>query len=85
ISTDVFVEALVENTGDGPSGDANVEVDWYNEGGNFLDNDSSRLASLPAGETWEARVNFLGSGGEEVDDFEIDGEFDTEPRAVNPE
>lgn len=84
-STDVYVEAIVENTGDGPSGDAEISVDWYNEAGDYLDNSSALLASLPAGETWEARPSFLGSGAEEVDDFDVTGEFDTEPKAVNPE
>jgi len=74
-STDVYVEATVENTGEVPSGDIELQADWYNSDGNYLDNDTGRLASLGAGETWAARVYHLGTGAEDIDDYEIEGEY----------
>jgi len=75
-STDVYVEATVENTGDAPSGDVQLQADWYDGDGNYLDNDTGRLSTLGVGETWSARVYHLGSGAENIDDYEIEGEFD---------
>lgn len=75
-STDVYVEAIVENTGEVPSGAVRLQADWYDGDGNYLDNDTDRLTMLGEGETWSARVYYLGSGAEDIDDYEIEGEFD---------
>ncbi|WP_241431450.1 FxLYD domain-containing protein [Natrialba hulunbeirensis] len=75
-STDVYVEATVENSGEVPSGDIELQADWYDEDGNYLDNDNARLTSLKDGETWLARIYFLGTDAEDVDDYELEGEFD---------
>lgn len=83
--TDVYVEALIENTGDAPSGNIELQADWYNADGNYLDNDIGWLVSLAPGESWQARVYYLGSNGEEVEDYEFEGEFDEEPANVNPD
>jgi hypothetical protein len=80
-STDVYVLATVENTGDAASGQINLTAEWYDDSGNFLDNDDAYLASLGAGETWSARVFYLGSDGGQVADYEFSGEFNTEPPA----
>lgn len=74
-TTDVFVEVTVDNTGDAPSGDVELQVDWYDADGNYLDNDTGRLTTLGAGETWSARVYHLGTAAEDIDDYEIEGEF----------
>ena len=84
-TTEAYVEATVENTGDAPSGTVELSVDWYDGDENYMDNDSWYLQSLGAGETWAARVYFLGTGAEEVESYEIDGEFDTEPPSFDPE
>lgn len=83
--TDVYVEAVIENTGDAPSGNIEVQADWYNADGNYLDNDIGWLVSLAPGESWESRVYYLGSNPEEVEDYEFEGEFDEEPADVDPE
>lgn len=74
-STDVYVKLDVENVGDAPTGWVNLDVRWFNEAGDFLDDRTGRLYTLGAGETWAARVYHLGSGSEEVSDFELEGEF----------
>ncbi|ADJ16678.1 hypothetical protein C497_06094 [Halalkalicoccus jeotgali B3] len=83
--TDVYVEALIENTGDAPSGNIELQADWYNADGNYLDNDIGWLISLAPGESWEARVYYLGSNPEEVEDYEFEGEFDEELTNPNPD
>lgn len=84
-STDVYVAATVENTGSAPSGVVELTADWYDADGNYLDNDKEFLQSLGAGETWAARVHHLGSDSEQVDGYEFDGRFGTEPPERNPE
>jgi hypothetical protein len=84
-STDAYIAATIENTGDGASGMIELTADWYDEAGDYMDNDSAYLRSLGAGETWAARVYFLGSGAEEVDSYEIDGEFETDHPTFDPE
>lgn len=74
-STEVYVEATIENTGDAPSGNIELQADWYDSDDNYLDNDRSWLISLGAGETWEGRIHYLGSNSEDVDDYELEGEF----------
>lgn len=86
ISTTVYVEAMLENTGAGPSGRIDLEVDWYDEDGNYLDDGRTWLLTLPAETEWEAHIYHLGSGDEDVADYEIDGEFGLErPDAFDPE
>lgn len=84
-STDVYVAATVENTGDAPSGTTEIVADWYDADDNYMDDSSAYLQSLGAGETWAARIYFLGTGAEEVDDYEVSGEFDTDPQTFDPE
>lgn len=83
--TDVYVEAIVENSGDAASGNIEVQADWYDEDGNYLDNDTAYLTTLQAGETWECRVYYLGSDAEEVADYEVGGEFYARSGEINPE
>lgn len=85
VSTDVYVEALIENTGDAQSGNIELQADWYDSDGNYLDNDNSWLVSLGAGESWEARIYHLGSNSEDIDDYELEGEFAEEPADINPD
>jgi len=84
-STDVYVAATVENTGDAPSGTVELTADWYDADENYMDNDSEYLQSLGAGETWAARVYHLGTSAEDVDSYEVEGEYDTEPKSFDPE
>lgn len=85
ITTDVYVDATVENTGDMPTGTIELTADWYDDDGNYLDNDSGYLESLGPGETWDAQVRHLGSDSEAVADYELDGEYETEPPEFDPE
>lgn len=84
-TTDVFVEFEVVNDGDGPSGDIEIGVDWYDEGGDYLGDANARLATLGAGETWLGRVYQLGTEAEDVDDYEIEGEFSHDPPSEAPD
>lgn len=83
--TDVYIETLIENTGDATSGNIELQADWYNADGNYLDNARAWLVTLGAGESWEARIYYLGTGSEDVDDYELEGEFDEDPADVNPD
>ncbi|WP_152424864.1 FxLYD domain-containing protein [Natronococcus jeotgali] len=83
--TDVFVEATVENTGDAASGTTELQVDWYDADGNYLDNSTTWLQTLGSGETWISNVHYLGTNEEEVADYEIEGEFTEEAREFNPD
>lgn len=74
-STTVYVEATVENSGSAPSGTVELQADWYDSDGNYLNNDTGRLTSLGDGETWAARVYYLGTNAESIADYEIEGEF----------
>lgn len=78
--TDVFVAATVENSGDEASGSVELQADWYDEEGNYLDNSISRLNSLNAGDIWQGRVYYLGTNEDSIDDYEIEGEFDETPQ-----
>ncbi|WP_247001059.1 FxLYD domain-containing protein [Halosolutus gelatinilyticus] len=74
-STDVYVATTVENGGDLPSSNVVLQVDWYDEDGNYLDSDIGRLTTLGDGETWAARVYYLGTDTGNVADYELEGEF----------
>jgi hypothetical protein len=84
-STDVYVRAVVENTGDAASGTLRIQVDWYNEDGNYTDNSSAHLRTLEPGETWIAHVYSYSMDGEGAEEYEIEGEFEEEPRDYDPE
>lgn len=83
-ATDAWVEFAVENTGDGPSGEIVITSEWYDEAGDFLGDMDERLVGLGAGETWVGRVYAL-TEAENVDDFELSGEFGTEAPAPAPD
>lgn len=78
-TTDVYVAATVENVGDAPSGEIELAADWYNEDGDYLDNDRAWLQTLRPGETWLARVRYLGGDGETVADYDLSGEVGDDP------
>lgn len=82
--TDVYVEALIENTGAAPSGNIELQADWYNADGDYLGNDTGWLISLGPDESWEARVYYLGSNADQVDDYEFGGDFDETPAGADP-
>jgi hypothetical protein len=77
-STEKYVAVTVENTGRSSSGKVTLEVEWYDDGENFLDSSTERLATLGGGETWKARVYKL-TDASAVADYEISGSFETEP------
>lgn len=81
-STETYVAATVENTGDGPTGEISIEASWYSEG-DYLDADTVYLQTLGAGETWLARVEYLGSGGEDIDDYELEYEVEADPPSAS--
>lgn len=84
-STEAYVDARVENSGDAASGMIELTADWYDGDENYLDNDSAYLQTLPAGEVWNPHVRFLGSDAEAVEDYELNGEFELEPIDFDPE
>jgi len=77
-TTETYVMATVENQGDGRSGQITLTAQWYDENGDYLNDDSEYLPTLGPGETWEARVDAL-TDDEEIDDYELSGEFETDP------
>ncbi len=83
-TTDVYVAATVENTGDAASGAVELSAEWYDGNGDYLDDSSAYLQTLGAGERWAARVYYLGTGAEDVDGHELSGEFDSEPATFDP-
>lgn len=64
------VHAEVSNTGGAVSGLIEVEAVFYDDGGEELDANSNVLPALPAGDTWEVYVQYLGS--ESPADYEVD-------------
>lgn len=83
--TEVYVAATVENVGDAPSGMIELNVEWYDEDGNYMSNDSAYMQSLGAGETWAAHVDYAGSNVEGVDDYEIGGDYDRRFTRATPD
>ena len=83
-STDAHVDARLRNAGGVASGSVDVAVNWYDAAGNYLDNDVAYLRSIGPGETWAARVDYLGGDGGEVADYEIDATYVVEPPSTNP-
>lgn len=84
-STDVWVDATVVNDGDGLSGTVNLTVRFYNNDGDLVSDGEEYLQVLKAGETWHARIYHLGSDAENIEDYEIEGEFEEEGAEWNPE
>lgn len=84
ISDEVYVEAIVENVGDGPSGRVDLEVDWYDDEGNYLGNDREWLYTFPPGETWEARIYALGDAAD-IADYDLETDFDATVDALDPD
>lgn len=84
-STDVYVNARVENTGDAASGMIELTADWYDGEENYLDNTTSYLETLPAGEVWNPHILYLGSSPENVAAHELNGDFTLEPVDFSPD
>lgn len=83
--TDVYVTAIIENTGDAPSGLVELNVEWYDSNGDYRNNDSVYLQSLAAGERWAAQVPYIGRHAESLQAYDIGGEYDTEPPSFDPD
>lgn len=77
--TDVYVAATVTNRGGGRSGQITLTVDWFDADDSYLGDSLQSARTLGAGEAWAARIEHLGSDGEAVEDFDLSGEFETEP------
>lgn len=84
-TTDVYVAAKVTNEGNAPTSMVELTAEWYDAEGNYLGNITQYLQSLGTGETWAARVYYLGSDPKKVDDYEFDGKFGTESPIMNSE
>lgn len=78
-TTEAYAEVVVENTGDGSAGQVNLNVEWYDADGNYLDDTTGRLPSLDAGEVWVAQVSALISDTEDIESIEVSGEFENAP------
>ena len=81
---EAYAEVIVENIGDGSAGQVAVNVEWYDADGNYLGDSTGRLPSLEAGEVWIAQISTLTSDPEDIESFEISGEFEDSP-PVAPE
>lgn len=80
---DAYVDAYVENGGDGPSGTAAVDCTWYDGNGSELRTDSTEIATIAAGETWKARVYYDGTDPGAVEDFDLSVRDETPDEPVN--
>jgi hypothetical protein len=84
-TTGVYVDALIENRGNAPSGPVELTAQWYDSDGNYRGNDSTYLRALRADETWAARVSYLGSEADVLHAYDFDGEYETNPPSFDPE
>lgn len=73
-----YVQATAENSGDAPSGRVTATITWYDGEQTRLGETTDALRTLGAGEVWLARVE-PETNQEDVADYELNGEFDTEP------
>lgn len=76
-TTEVYAEVVVENTGDAAAGRITLNVDWYDAADNYLEDTSGSLPSLDAGEVWIAQVSALPADVEDIERFELSGEFES--------
>lgn len=74
-SDDIYVRAWIDNNGDAPSGLVQPEAVFYDADGNELDASSTSIIGLPAGDTWEAFIWYLGDGA--PSDYEVDYSHDS--------
>jgi len=75
-----YYEVELTNEGEARSGVVELVVDWFDEGGNYVDDTTEQLVSLKPGETWVARsYNVLSSDG--VASAEGSGSYDYDPPA----
>lgn len=81
-TTDVAVEVAVSNQGDDRSGQIRLTAEWYNSAGDFLDSGEETMVSLAPSETWLARIPFVGTQADQVDDYELSGTFEDTPPSV---
>ncbi len=77
--TEKYVDVTVFNDGDVPSGQVELTVRWYDDNGDLLDDSRQFLPTLGAGETWLARVRALTTEPAEIADYEVDGQYETQP------
>ena len=77
-SPETYVPAEVTNEGEGASETITLTAEWYDENGDYLNDDSEYLQTLAAGETWLVRIGAL-TNDEEIDDYELTTEIDEEP------
>ena len=75
-SPTVYAVIEVENVGTVASGEITITVGWLDEAESRIGDDSTRLPSLGADETWLAHVSSL-TDPEEIASFEVAGEFET--------
>lgn len=71
---DGYVEVLIKNTGNAPSWKVFLTSRWFDQEG-FIGEDDISIPSLKSGETWLARITPLGIDFEDIDDYELSGEF----------
>lgn len=75
---DPYVEPTVHNAGDGATGDVDVNVDWYDENGDYLGDSSEGVVTLAAGETWRPRIPAGSVDDELVADCDLSLEVDSD-------
>lgn len=75
VSPIAYGGVVVENVGSVASGGITLTAVWRDESGNFINDDSVRLPSLGADETWLAYIRAV-TDAEPIDGFDVSGEFE---------
>ena len=82
--TEAFALVTFTNEGSGTAGEVRTTVRFYDDDDNLVDDTIATLPYLKSGETWKAKVPYLGDGSEVVS-HKVDGEFERKPPRLNPD
>lgn len=74
-----YGEFTAENVGDADSGTVEVTVEWFDDSGAFLGDDPLNCWTIGEGETWIAQVTPRAAEPDEIGDFDIQTDVQTEP------
>lgn len=77
-SDEVWAAVVVENTGDAPSGNIELAVEWLDGNGSLLSDTTEYFPTLGAGESWLAYVRSF-EEADVVSGVEVTGDFELDP------
>ncbi|WP_135662157.1 FxLYD domain-containing protein [Halorhabdus rudnickae] len=81
-TTEIYVAAVVENTGQGATGGVGLTVNWFDGNGDYIDDSDQSIATMAAGETWAARIYTI-TDPDRVADYELTlGDVGNSPTAA---